>query len=186
MTDRSGTPARGHGTTARVLHWLVAALILPMIAVGLLMVRPGLGRALGDALYLFHKNVGSLLILLIALRLVWRLTHPPAALPAAMPAWQRRAAGLSHGALYALMVVMPLSGYVRVRAGGFPIEALDALGLPTLIPRSRALADAASSLHQAAGWALIALLALHVAAALHHALIRRDGIWQRIWPPRAR
>ena len=183
MTDRPTDPARGYGTTARVLHWLVAALIVPMIAVGLLMVRPGLERALGDALYLFHKNVGSLLIVLVALRLVWRLTHPPAPLPAAMPPWQRRAAGLSHGALYALMVV---SGYVRVRAGSFPIEALDAMGLPALIPRSKALADAASSLHQAAGWALIAVLALHVAAALNHALIRRDGIWRRIWPPRAR
>lgn len=186
MTDRPTDPARGYGTTARVLHWLVAALIVPMIGVGLLMVRPGLERPLGDALYLFHKNVGSLLIVLVALRLVWRLTHPPAALPTAMPAWQRRAAGLSHGALYALMVVMPVSGYVRVRAGGFPIEALDAMGLPALIPRSKALADAASSLHQAAGWALIAVLALHVGAAAHHALIRRDGIWRRIWPPRAR
>lgn len=176
----------GYGTTARMLHWLVAALVLAMIPVGLLMVQDGLDRGLGDALYLFHKNVGSLLIAIIALRLVWRLTHSPAPLPATMPAWQRRAAGLSHLALYALMVVMPLSGYVRVRAGGFPIEGLDALGLPTLIPRSKPLADAASSLHALAAWALIAVLALHVGAALHHALIRRDGIWGRMWPPRAR
>lgn len=176
----------GYGTTARMLHWLVAALILAMIPVGLLMVQDGLDRSLGDALYLFHKNVGSLLIVIIALRLVWRLTHPPAPLPATMPDWQRRVAGLSHLALYGLMVVMPLSGYVRVRAGGFPIEGLDALGLPTLVPRSKPLADAASSLHELAAWALMAVLALHVGAALHHALIRRDGVWARMWPPRAR
>lgn len=176
----------GYGTTARMLHWLVAALILAMIPVGLLMVQDGLDRGLGDALYLFHKNVGSLLIVIIALRLVWRLTHPPAPLPATMPDWQRRVAGLSHLALYGLMVVMPLSGYVRVRAGGFPIEGLDALGLPTLVPRSKPLADAASSLHELAAWALMAVLALHVGAALHHALIRRDGVWARMWPPRAR
>ena len=176
----------GYGTTARMLHWLVAALILAMIPVGLLMVQDGLDRGLGDALDLFHKNVGSLLIAIIALRLVWRLTHPPAPLPATMPDWQRRVAGLSHLALYGLMVVMPLSGYVRVRAGGFPIEGLDALGLPTLVPRSKPLADAASSLHELAAWALMAVLALHVGAALHHALIRRDGVWARMWPPRAR
>jgi cytochrome b561 len=176
----------GYGTTARMLHWLVAALILAMIPVGLLMVQDGLDRSLGDALYLFHKNVGSLLIVIIALRLVWRLTHPPAPLSATMPDWQRRVAGLSHLALYGLMIVMPLSGYVRVRAGGFPIEGLDALGLPTLVPRSKPLADAASSLHELAAWALMAVLALHVGAALHHALIRRDGVWARMWPPRAR
>ena len=176
----------GYGTTARMLHWLVAALILAMIPVGLLMVQDGLDRGRGDALYLFHKNVGSLLIVIIAVRLVWRLTHPPAPLPATMPDWQRRVAGLSHLALYGLMIVMPLSGYVRVRAGGFPIEGLDALGLPTLVPRSKPLADAASSLHELAAWALMAVLALHVGAALHHALIRRDGVWARMWPPRAR
>ncbi|WP_373946408.1 cytochrome b [Paracoccus marcusii] len=176
----------GYGTTARMLHWLVAALILAMIPVGLLMVQDRLDRGLGDALYLFHKNVGSLLIVIIALRLVWRLTHPPAPLPATMPDWQQRVAGLSHLALYGLMIVMPLSGYVRVRAGGFPIEGLDALGLPTLVPRSKPLADAASSLHELAAWALMGVLALHVGAALHHALIRRDGVWARMWPLRAR
>ncbi|TGN55383.1 cytochrome b [Paracoccus liaowanqingii] len=178
--------ANGYGTTARVLHWLVAALILAMIPVGVIMVREGLDRGFQDALFIFHKNVGSLLIALVALRLVWRLTHPPAPLPAHLPGWQRRAAGLSHLALYVLMIAMPLSGYVRVRAGGFPIEALDAIGLPPLVPRSEALADAASALHQGAAWALVAVLALHVGAGLHHALILRDGVWQRIWPPRAR
>lgn len=174
---------RGYGTTARVLHWLVALAILLMIPAGLIMVREGLDRGLRDALFLFHKNVGAGLIAVVALRLVWRLTHPPAPLPAAMPPWQRRVAGLSHLMLYALMVVMPLSGYVRVRAGGFPIEALDRLGLPALVPRSEPLAQAASRLHEVSAWLLVAVLALHVGAALHHALIRRDGIWSRIWPP---
>lgn len=175
--------ARGYGTTARLLHWLVALLILLMIPAGYLMTGEGLARGTRDALFLFHKNVGAALIAIVALRLVWRLTHPPAPLPAHLPGWQRRAAGLSHAGLYVLMVVMPLSGYVRVRAGGFPIEALDRIGLPGLVPRSDALAQAASNLHAAAAWGLIALLALHLAAAAQHALIHRDGIWQRIWPP---
>ncbi|WP_265500311.1 cytochrome b [Paracoccus beibuensis] len=177
---------QGHGTTTRVLHWLVAVLILLMIPAGLIMVREGLPRNLQDTLFVFHKNVGSLLIVIVALRLAWRMTHRPPGLPATMPAWQRRAAAASHVALYVLMVAMPLSGYVRVRAGGFPIEALDAIGFPALIPESKALAEAASSFHAIAAFILIGIIAIHVAAALQHALIRRDGVFQRMWPPVAR
>lgn len=173
----------GHGTTMRVLHWLVAALVLLMIPAGLVMVREGLGRGLQDALYLFHKNVGSLLILVVVLRLAWRLTHQPPDLPASMPGWQRRAAAASHVALYVLLIAMPVSGYVRVRAGGFPVEALDAMGVPTLVPEWKALADAASTFHAIAAFTLIGVIVIHVGAALHHALIRRDGVWQRMWPP---
>lgn len=176
---------RGYGTTARVLHWVVAVAVLAMIPAGLIMVQDGLDRGLQDTLFIFHKNLGSILILVIALRVVWRITHPAPPLPAALPAWQRLAARASHVALYVLMVVLPLSGYVRVRAGGFPIEGLDALGLPPLVGRSKPLAEAASTLHALAAFALIAVLALHLGAALHHALIRRDGVWGRIWPLRA-
>ncbi|MBM3604085.1 MAG: cytochrome b [Alphaproteobacteria bacterium] len=175
----------GYDTTARVLHWLVAVLVLLMAAAGLTMIREGIGRGLQDLLYIFHKNVGTALIVIVALRLFWRLTHGAPPLPVSVPPWQRLAARLSHWALYGLLIIMPLSGYVRVRAGGFPVEALDALGLPTLVPRSRSLAEAASSVHAVAATTLIAVVALHVAAALHHALIRRDGVWQRMWPPRA-
>ncbi|WP_410218560.1 cytochrome b, partial [Paracoccus sp. (in: a-proteobacteria)] len=114
---------RGYSTTARLLHWLVALLILAMIPAGLIMTQEGIGRRLGNLLFLFHKNTGAVLILVIVLRLMWRLTHRPPPLPQSLPQWQQVAARLSHGALYGLMVVMPFSGYVRVRAGGFPVEA---------------------------------------------------------------
>lgn len=175
----------GYGTTARMLHWVVAAAVLAMIPAGLIMVRDGLDRGLQDALFIFHKNLGSLLIPVIALRVAWRIAHPAPPLPSTLPAWQRTAAHGSHVALYVLMVVLPLSGYVRVRAGGFPIEGLDAMGLPTLVGHSKSLAEAAGTLHEWAAYALIAVLALHLGAALNHALIRRDNIWRRIWPPRA-
>nr|WP_111298716.1 cytochrome b [Paracoccus saliphilus] len=175
----------GYGTTARVLHWIVAAAVLAMIPAGLIMVRDGLDRGLQDVLFIFHKNLGSILIPIVALRVIWRITHPAPPLPATLPAWQRRAARGSHLALYVLMVALPLSGYVRVRAGGFPIEGLDALGLPALVGRSKSLAEVASTVHAVAAFALIAVLAVHLGAALHHALIRQDGVWGRIWPPRA-
>lgn len=175
---------RSYGTTARVLHWLVAVIVLLMIPAGLIMVQDGLPRPLQDALFLFHKNIGVMLFLIVLVRVWWRIAHPAPALPDDIPHWQRRAAGLSHLALYAFLILMPLSGYIRVRAGGFPIEALDAAGIPTLVPESKALATAASQLHEIAGFALIAMLATHLGAALYHALIRRDGVWSRMWPLR--
>lgn len=171
-----------YGRLARALHWGMAAAVLPMIAAGLLMTTDGLPRGLGNALFLFHKNLGVILIPLIALRLIWRWTHPAPPLPPELPPWQRLGARASHLALYALLVVLPLSGFTRVRAAGFPVELLDAVGAGPWLPRSEPLAAAAQQLHYLAGLLLILVLTVHVAASLHHALIRRDGIWQRMWP----
>lgn len=170
--------------TARLLHWIVAALVLGMLSVGLLMVQDGWSRPVQNTLFILHKNTGVLVALLVAVRVIYRLRTPPPPLPAQVPAWQRRVSAWTHGLLYALIIAMPLSGYIRVRAGGFPIELLDRIGIGTLIPRSDALASAAKSLHYAGAWALAILAALHIAAALQHALIKRDGIFQRMWPSR--
>jgi len=171
---------------ARLLHWGMALLVLAMIPVGLVMVQQGLNRPVQNALYLFHKNVGVLLFLLIGLRLLYRWRHRPPPLPATVPGWQRRVAALSHGALYLLLVVMPVAGYVRVRAGGFPIEMLDAMGIGSFVPRSKPLAELAQTIHYFGGLALIALIAVHIAAALHHAVLKGDGVFARIWPPLGR
>lgn len=178
MADREP----GYGVTARLLHWSVAVIVLLMIPAGLIMVRDGLPRALQDGLFLFHKNAGVIVMLIVAFRILWRATHPAPPLPQQIPSWQRRIAALSHLGLYVLLVVMPVTGYVRVRAGGFPIEGLDAMGIGSIIPRNKPLAETASDIHQVAAFLLIGLLALHVGAALHHALIRRDGVWSRMWP----
>ena len=176
-------PTQRYTAPARALHWIMAVLILPTIPAGLVMVQPGIDRSLQNALFLYHKNVGVLLLLLVVLRIVWRLRNPAPPLPAQMPAWQVRIAHLTHVVLYALLVILPVAGYIRVRAGGFPIETLDALGLPRLVPRSDALAETAKSVHYVAGLAIAAVLAMHVGAALMHGIVRRDGVFSRMWPP---
>jgi len=178
----SRTP-QGYATTARLFHWIMALLVIAMIVAGWLMVQEGLSRTLQNRLFIFHKNVGVLVGLLAVLRIAYRLLTPTPPLPAHLPAWQARAAAASHTALYILLIVMPVAGYVRVIAGGFPIEALNAVNAPFLVPKSEALADTAKAVHFYGAWAISLVLGVHVLAALQHGLLKRDGVFSRMWPP---
>jgi cytochrome b561 len=168
------------------MHWLMAGLILLTVPAGLVMVQSGIDRGLQDALFIYHKNVGVFLLLLVLGRLWLRWKNPPPPRAAALPRWQHRLAAATHWGLYLLLLVIPIAGYVRVRAGGFPIEALDAMGLPAGVPRSDELADAAKALHYWSGLVFIGVAGIHVGAALFHAIVRRDGVFSRMWPPFAR
>ena len=173
-------PSPSYKTGAKWLHWSMALLILITIPVGFLMIQDGLNRSLQNSLFIFHKNVGVLLLVLIVIRLIYRARNAPPPEPAHLPDWQVKVAGLTHGLLYTLLFVMPVAGYVR--AGGFPVEALDAMGLPTLVPKSETLAAFAKSVHFYGGWAIAILVAMHIGAALQHGLIKRDGVFSRMWP----
>lgn len=178
------TQSGGYAAPQRAIHWIMALLILPMTVAGFVMIQQGLPRLVQDSLFLFHKNIGVLMLILAGLRVFIRLRNPAPRLSLQLPVWQRRMAAASHGLLYVLICLMPLSGYIRVRAGGFPIEVLDRFAVPTLVPRSDALAAVAKAAHEYGAYALAAALVLHIAAALYHALILRDGTFGRIWPLR--
>ncbi|SFV28362.1 cytochrome b561 [Devosia crocina] len=165
---------------AKAFHWLTALLVLLTIPAALIMLRPGIERSLQDPLFTFHKNIGVVIFVLVAVRLAYRLVNPPPPLPDSVPTWQRHVASLTHWLLYGLLLAMAISGYIRVTAGGFPLEVFDPLGLPRPVPRSEALAETAKSIHAALRYPLIGLIALHIGAALHHALIKRDGVFQRM------
>jgi cytochrome b561 len=181
MTMTDLVPRRYPALT-RFLHWLVALMVIATVPIGVIMLTDGLPRPTQDLLFILHKNGGVIILLLVLLRLVWRLRHPAPPMPASMPRWQVAAAGAAHWALYGMLLVMAISGYVRVAAGGFPIEMLDALGVPRLVPRSDALAETAKWIHATARFVLVGLILLHAGAALKH-LAQRDGVFGRIWPP---
>ena len=128
-----------------------------------------------------------MLVLSLAL-LLWRLTHRPPALPAAMraamPAWQKLAHHGTHAALYALFFAIPLLGWAYSSAAGFPIVVFGVLPLPDWVPVSPDLAEALKPLHKWAALTLTALVGLHVAAVVKHQLIDRDGLLWRMWPGR--
>ncbi|QDY71099.1 cytochrome b [Qingshengfaniella alkalisoli] len=176
------TELTGFTTTARLFHWLVACLVLLMIAAGLTMVQQGLPRPVQNSLYVFHKNTGVIILFIMLARLIYRLRNPYPPLPE-MPALQRLAAEANHIALYVLIFMMPLSGYIRVRAGRYPIEWIDKLGLPILIPKSKPLEEVAQAIHYYCAMILIAAILMHIGAALYHGIWRRDGLLGRVWPP---
>ena len=174
-----------HTPVAMGLHWLLAAALLAMLAVGLYMTSLPFSPARLQ-LYNWHKWAGITVLVLSVLRLLWRLTHRPpplpAALQAAMPDWQRWAHHTTHGALYALFFVVPLLGWAYSSAAGFPVVLFGVLPLPDWVSASPELADALKPLHRWSAWALVGLIALHVAAALKHQWLDRDGLLTRMWP----
>lgn len=183
MSTTFSAPQRArYSSPARLLHWLTVVLVLTTIPAGLVMVQDGLERSVQDALFLYHKNIGPVILILVLLRLLVRAVRPPPPLPASLPRLQALAAEAVHWLLYLCLVTMALSGIVRVQAGGFPMELWDPI-IGGVVPRDKAVADTAMALHSAVRYLLVVLIALHVGAAAMHGLIRRDGIFSRMWPP---
>ena len=180
-----GPATQKYAALTRFLHWVVALMIVTTIPIGVIMLQDGLSRSIQDLLFILHKNGGVIILMLVLVRIGWRFVAPAPTLPPSTPPWQAAAAKTVQTALYALLLVMAISGYVRVRAGGFPVELLDAIGLPAFVPRSESLADTAQWIHATARFPLVALIVLHVGASVKH-LIARDGVFGHIWPPLGR
>ena len=173
-----------YGPVAMALHWLLAAMIVGSLGVGLYMTGLPLSPA-RIKLYNWHKWAGVTILLLSALRLLWRLRHAPPPLPsaAAMPRWQRTGYRASHALMYLLFLAVPLFGWAYSSALGFPVVWFGVLPLPDLMPVDKELAEAVlKPLHKGSAFTLAAVALLHVAAVLKHHWIDRDGILKRMWP----
>lgn len=178
---------RRYSTVAIVLHWLLALVILAMFAVGIYMTDlPFSPQRL--KLYNWHKWAGVTFLALTLLRLVWRLTHRPPTLPLAvtrtMPGWQHRAYHATHHLMYLLFFAVPLVGWAYSSAAGFPIVWFGQIALPDLLPVNKELAEVIKPLHKYLALALMALAGLHIAAAVKHHWVDRDGLLGRMLPGR--
>ena len=164
---------------AVLLHWTLAVLIIGMIGLGWYMQSLEKGPVAGWYFGL-HKSIGLVIAPLVLLRLLWRLGHPPAPLPASVAPWQARAARASHWLLYACMVAMPVFG---IAGGLFSKSGIAFFGtpLPRVFSENRDLSEVFYGAHVFTSWILVALIVLHVLAGLKHLLIDKDGVFQRMW-----
>ena len=173
----------------RLLHWLIAVLVIGALSAGALLwafgfegLRERFGLAATNALYTSHKTTGVLILGLMVLRLALRVVHgaPPA--PSTLSPRVATAAHATHLAFYGLLILMPVVGWAATAAGGFPVEFFSAT-LPPLIGKNEALSAILFRVHALLGLAIAAFVLLHVAAALRHWLVLKDGVMRRITLP---
>lgn len=177
-------PARSWNPVVVALHWLTAALIFGLLALGWSMVHGGADAARRFDLYQLHKSLGFVALALVLARLAARwATHAPPPL-ASMAPWERRAAALTHGALYALALIAALSGWLVVSSAivAIPTRFFDLFVVPDIPGFGPAQFEMATTLHFLVVWLLAGLIGLHVGAALKHRFVDRDRVWSRMAP----
>ena len=160
---------------SRILHWLIAALVLAMLVIGFVMVSSG-GRY--DWLYSLHRPLGIAILVLAAIRLINRLIDTPPPLPTKMRRSLRGAARASHVLLYALLIVQPLVGWGLLSAAGYPVILFGAVDLPPMLPKNDALFALLRPTHLVLAIVLSLVILLHFGAALMHRFAFRDGVFE--------
>ncbi|VWD20569.1 cytochrome B561 [Burkholderia contaminans] len=162
------------GLPARVLHWVMAAMIIAMLFIGVGMVASVSERH--ALLVAIHKPLGIAVLVLVCVRIVVRVLSKPPALPEDLPWWQKVAAHGSHLVLYALMFAMPLIGWGMLSAGGYPVTLGGGVQLPALVSADPVTFAWLRVAHRVLAYLFFATFLAHFAAALYHGLIRRDGV----------
>ncbi len=183
--DAAHKPVEVYSPTARRFHWLVVGFLLLQFPIGLAMVYRGgtlnIWDGLTNALYSSHKLIGMIVLLVVILRLGYRIVHGAPDEEPTLEPWHRIASAFNHWSLYVLLIVVPVLGWLGVSY--YP--ALDVFGilkLPGLVAANQKTAEAVFQYHALAAFILLAFVAVHVAAALYHYVIRKDNVLARMIP----
>jgi cytochrome b561 len=167
--------------TAIALHWLIFALIACGFTLAVYMVDLPLSP-LKLKYFAWHKWLGITVFLLALARVAWRLAHRAPPFPAHIPLWQRRTASAMHRVLYALIVIIPVTGWLYSSAAGVPTVYLGVMALPDLVAKDKGLAELLKSVHVTLNYTLLVLVVVHVVAALQHHFVVRDEVLARMLP----
>jgi len=169
--------------TAQALHWLTVLLILMILPVAWVMMSLPTGPEQARMMVL-HRSLDVTIFAVVVVRLAWRSTHPAPPSPSGAPKVTELISQVTHGLLYARLLLMPVTGYLQ-SADGRPVSYLGLFNLPQL-PKHKALGDVANVFHHLGQWGLYTLVGLHVGATVWHVAIRRDGLLSRMIPPQDR
>ena len=169
---------------AIALHWLMALLLSALVVLGLYMARlPDVGFDTWKIrLILYHKQLGIVALTLLAVRLLWRVGNVLPRLVETLPDWQKVVARFVHLCFYALMIALPLTGWLMSSATGIPVSVLGLFTLPDLVPYDDRLFHTLVDVHRCLGYALIVCMAAHIGAALRHHLLLRDNTLKKMLP----
>ena len=174
--------AESYNSVSKWFHWVTVGLMAVALPVGFVI------KHIKDSdkmpFYAVHESAGLTILLVAVARIAWRLTHPPPPLPGSVPPAMRTAAAVNHWLLYAALIVQPTLGFVATNAQGFPLRGetayLGFIDFPKFMEANKAVADAVQSAHTVVGISIAVLLAIHIAAAVFHQAVRRDGTLLRI------
>jgi cytochrome b561 len=170
--------APGYGTVAKILHWLIFVLLAVQYAIGSIM--PHIGRRTQDEGWVaWHFYVGAIILLVIAARLVWRLFHPVPLLPSMTP-WERVVSGITHWALYGLVLAMTLLGWAATNARGWEVPLFGIVNLPHIAPNGSDWGHEAGDIHDVLVYVLLGFIVLHVSGAFYHYYVKRDRVVARM------
>lgn len=173
----------GYGAVAKLLHWLIVALLVAQFLIGWTM--PDIRRGTKpEGLISLHLSVGLLILFIVVIRILWRLSHPVPLLDDGQPYWQHRAAEATHGLLYLILFFLPLMGWANASSRGWTMHFFGLFTLPALVSSGSAFGHELGDIHILTSYVLLALIGLHVLATLYHQFWLRDRVLARMLPGR--
>lgn len=179
MSSTHLAPVVEYTTTAKALHWVIAIAVIGLILVGIGREYMPKGPT-RDFVTMLHKATGIVVLVLMIARLGWRLTNPPPPSERDLPRWQVGLSHAVHWSLYAILLAMPVIGWVGSNAGGRPVSMYGLFDLPMIAAENKDFGEQMFTLHGYLGYLAAALILLHVGAALYHRLVRHDAVLARM------
>jgi cytochrome b561 len=176
---------RRYDKVAIALHWLVAIGVFVMIGLGWYMTDIPKGTPARAFYFNLHKSIGLTVGIIVLIRVWWRWTHQPPPLPPGTQSWVFSASKLSHGLLYALLVLMPLAGFIASNFTKYGVTYFGLFKIGPFFAENKALWELFQGIHQAASEVLVIVIAIHIAGAFKHLLIDKDGVFYRMLPGRS-
>jgi cytochrome b561 len=171
-----------YNNLAIALHWVVAVLVLVMIGLGVYMTDIPRGTPERSEFYNLHKSIGLTTGIIVLFRLWWRRKNPPPPLPSSMSSWQVTASNISHRLLYACLIIMPVVGFSASQFTKWGVTYFEMFKIPPLAYPDKEIYAFLQGVHENTAYVLMAVLVIHILAALQHLVVKKDGIFQRMLP----